>query len=67
MKSRSSLTNRTTQKNKMTMPGIISPASNKKEDSQMTREQKIKRIIEALQADSPSDIIIDIIYGVLFR
>ena len=33
----------------------------------MTREQKIKRIIEALQANGPSDIIIDIIYGVLFR
>lgn len=33
----------------------------------MSREQKIRRIIEAVQDNSVSDIIIDIIYGVLFR
>lgn len=33
----------------------------------MTREEKIRRIIEALQANKLSGIIIDIIYGVIFR
>lgn len=33
----------------------------------MSRAQKIRRIIEAVQDNSVADIIIDIVYGVLFR
>lgn len=33
----------------------------------MGREQKIQRIIEALQNTNVTDIILDVIYGVLFR